>query len=452
MRQFDQSTPTNITVGVAEPQPIERRVRAWNICAAVAIIWLAISPLIQESFQRSFRNGETSVPLDFITEYTAGYVASLKAPDNLLYYVPERRPWSFLELRTDATTPWGKLAQLGVPPVRYPYISPPLDAFLLRPLSVLPWHKAYFVWQLLCVLMMGASVYLALRLVQDGLPPAVMAAAIAVAFLFHPLRTVINAGNIDIAILFIWVLGVYALQRRNEFLSASCFALGTAIKFNPVLAVPLLALQRKWRWLLGYVLVSLSLLALSIGSLGWKNHLVWARQVAPEISRGISNFSNRSLPGFLFALGDARNLHMYPSHLPSWSSLGSVLSAIGYVGFLFWCWRQRKDSKALSFELILLPLIILLFSPYCWTLYYVLAIPILIHMWVRSRAPSANSTNLDLILLTASTMLIGSILPDAAALALGLRFELLLMGGWVAATGALMWVGMSMYKESAEVA
>ena len=55
-------------------------------------------------------------------------------------------------------------------------------------------------------------------------------------------------------------------------------------------------------------------------------------------------------------------------------------------------------------------------------------------------------SKLDLILLTGSTLTLGSALPDYVAGALGPYGQLLVMGAWVAATLALIWVGMRMYE------
>jgi hypothetical protein len=209
-------------------------------------------------------------------------------------------------------------------------------------------------------------------------------------------------------------------------------------------------MRRQWRWLLGYGLASVALLALSVWKVGWQNHIVWARQVAPALSWGLKMFYNRSLPGFVLALADPHNLVTHQPSAAPWRLFNKALSGLAYLGFLFWCWKQRKDSKALPFELIVLPLVVLLLSPTSWTNHYVLAVPALAYMWVRLRTQPASASNLDLLALAGSTMLIGSVLPDSAVLALGLPFELLVMAGWVAATGALLWVGMNMHKGPAE--
>ena len=441
-------------VAVAEPRPA-RRNRAWSLCAAVALLWLALSPAIQDAFHRSFSVAEpTGYPNDFPVYFLASQIAARPAPDNLLYYPPARGSWSVFELTVDAASPYAKFVaalRASGAPARHaiPFITPPFSALLLAPLARLPWQKAYLIWQFACLLMMVASLYLALRLADDRVTPLGLAISPAVVLLFRPFRAMLALGNIDVAILFLWVLGAFASRRRYPTSSALCFALGTAIKFSPIFAVPLLVLRKQWRWVYGYVLISGILLVLSIGILGWHNHVVWATQVSPSISRGLRDFNNRSLPGLILAL---TGLHRPAPAAPMWGLLIRTLSAVGYLGFLFWWWRQRKDSQALTLELILLPLVVLLLSPLTWTNHYVLAVPALLYMWVKSGTQPSLVSNLNLVLLTASTMFIGSVLPDSLVLALRLPVELLLDAGWVAATGALLWVGMNMHKRSNEFA
>jgi hypothetical protein len=117
---------------------------------------------------------------------------------------------------------------------------------------------------------------------------------------------------------------------------------------------------------------------------------------------------------------------------------------------LFWCWKQSKDSKKLPLEMILLPLVVFLVSPVSWTTHYVLGVLPLTYLWVRSRRQAAGPSSIDLIVLTGSTVIMGSILPDYTAIALGTPFLLAVMAGWVASAIALLWVGMSMYQSSAD--
>ena len=293
--------------------------------------------------------------------------------------------------------------------------------------------------------MIAVSVYFAVGVAQ-GRPASILVAALTlvVALNFMPGRRAISLGNIDPVMLLLWVLGVFLLQRRRLAPSAFCFALGTALKLSPVYAVPLFALRRQWRWLAWYLGWSAILLLVSVWKVGWQNHVVWATLVAPALSCGVKSFWSRSLPGLVLAFSKPQTLLVSLPGSHASCLAGKVLSGVGYGAFLFWCWRKSRDSRALVLEATLLPLVVLLVSPISWTQHYVLAVLPLIYLWVRSRDPDARTSRLDLILLACCTLLFGSALPDYGARVLGTVAELLLMGGWVAGTIAVIVVGMRM--------
>jgi hypothetical protein len=427
--------------------------RVWNICAAVVVLGLALTSAVQDCVHRSNVNSPPGVPIDFPHYYMAGKLARTGPPENFLYYPPrDHVARSYTELRIDATTPYGGASDRGGLPngaVTLPFDAPPFSAVVMGALASLGWKTAYFVWQLLGALMMMASVYLALRLFQ-GEPPSVLLVAVcfAVAFLFLPFKRALTFGNIDVLLLLLWVVGVFLLSRGRAIPSALCLALGSAIKLSPVYAVPLFALRRQWRWLFAYGAWSVLLLAASVWGVGWRNHVLWAGQVAPALSGGIKSIGNRSLAGLVYALSDSGRLLTQLPTPQGWSLLMKAVSAIGYSTFLFWCWRKRRDSRCLVLEITLLPLIVLLISPISWSQYWVLAVLPLVFLWVHSRRQSMAASRLDLIILTCGTLIVGATAPEYyIVLALGTAGALLIMGSWVLATLGFLWVGMRMYED-----
>jgi hypothetical protein len=297
---------------------------------------------------------------------------------------------------------------------------------------------------MLSVLMMVASVFFALRLFQVRLPPMVaVAIGFVVAILFHPFRLVLNYGNIDVVMLFLWVLGVFLLSRGRVRSSAFWLAFGTMIKLSPIYAIPLFALRRQWRWLAWYGVWSVALLIVSVWGVGWQNLGLWTRQVAPAMACGIKGWGNFSLAGLVLGFYQPQIRFANLAVPAGWCLVNKTLSGICYGAFLLWCWSKRRDSQGLIVELSLLPLVVLLVSPITWMQYYVLAALPLTFLWVRSRDFSMGGSRLHLILLTCSTLILGPPLPEYRIVrALGVPFAVFL---WVAATTAILWVGMRMY-------
>jgi hypothetical protein len=235
--------------------------------------------------------------------------------------------------------------------------------------------------------------------------------------------------------------------------SALCFALGTVLKISPVVAVPFFALRRQWRWLGAYVAGVAAFTGISIWTLGWQTNKTWLTAIYPSISSGLGNTANRSFAGLVDALAGPRYFDTLvtatewpiPHGLSLFSEVCSL--AIG-LGFIFWCWRKRKDDSGLVDELILLPLVYLLAAPFSWPHHFVLAILPLAYFWAKARA----ATSAELTALYLSTLILGTELPmyiAAYTLAGSRALVIAAVALWPAATCAIIWVGTRMYTRSA---
>jgi hypothetical protein len=117
------------------------------------------------------------------------------------------------------------------------------------------------------------------------------------------------------------------------------------------------------------------------------------------------------------------------------------------LGFIFWCWRKRRDAKGLIDELILLPLVYLLAAPFSWAHHFLLAALPLTYLWAKAR----EATTGELVALYLSTLALGTELPMyVAAYTSGGSPHLIILAIalWPAATCAIIWVGMRMYARS----
>jgi hypothetical protein len=431
-----------------------RSFSTWDLCAAIAIVCLGLGPLIQISLHRAFESDVApKIPMDFPHYYVAGRLARLRLPDNLLYFPPvDHKAESYLDLRFDSSTPYGRPPMAGGLPVgavTLPFDAPPFAALLMAPLTVFGWKAAYAVWQLACALMMLVTAYLSLRLFRRSIPPVLeIAIFLLLALLFEPLQICLRLGNIDVVMVFLWVLGVFLLSRAKIASSAFALALGTFIKLSPIYAVPLFVLRRQWRWLACYTGWCILLSAISVWKLGWHNHVVWVGQVAPALSCGMKSWGNRSLASFVLGFYKASSgFATFPAP-KSWCMVNKALSGILYGSFLLQCLRKRDES--LIYHLILLPLVILLVSPLSWMQYFVLAFPPLLILWQHSRTQRWRESRITLIALTCSTIIIGAPLPEYRVVTtIGMQFAMLPLGIWVFATAALLIAGMQIFSYAA---
>ena len=434
------------------PTPKSQGPRLWYVCVFLTLLGLTLTTNFENSADRAFMTEDDIVPVDFPVFYVAGRIA-LQHGTQALYYPPADRSQGYRLLHSlvDNSTPWAQVARASGFSRTFPYTNPPFSALVMAPLAKMPWQNAYLVWQLLTIIMTAGAIFLTLKLVPSGSLLATFTITLAAVCCFYPFKSNLIYGQVGAVVLFLWVLGVYLLDRRQPVASALCFALGTVIKVAPAVAVPFLALRRQWRWLVAYVVWVVALTGISVWRLGWQNNLTWLTTVFPAISCGVGNTDNRSLPGLIDALYAPGCVISSQCRVPE--GLCFFHRAFGLaigLGFLLWCWKKSKDAHGLIEELILLPLLYLLLAPFSWDHHFLLAVLPLTYIWANSR----KATDAEMVLLSLSTLALATTLPiDLAFDSPWARplFIILAIALWPAATSAIIWVGMRMYGRSREL-
>jgi alpha-1,2-mannosyltransferase len=419
----------------------------------LTILGLALTSNIESSAERAFMEEDDLIPVDFPVFYLGGKVA-LQRGSTPLYYPPADRSqgYTLLYQYADDATPWAQMGrEIGIPQVLQ-FTNPPFSAVLMAPLAMMPWRPAYIIWEIMTIILTAASIFLSLRLLPSGPELETFVLMFAAVCFFFPFRNTIVFGQANATILFVWTLGVYFLKRQRPMSSALCFALGTALKVSPVVAVPLLALRRQWRWLAAYVAGVMAFTGASIWALGWQTNKTWLTAIYPSISSGLGNYVNRSFAGLVDALCGPRYFATLTTTTewpvpPGLSTFEKACSLAIGLGFIFWCWRKRRDAKGLVDELILLPLVYLLAAPFSWPHHFLFALLPLTYLWAKARA----ATTAELVALYLSTLALGTELPMYAAAYTSEGSPYLIIAAialWPVATCAIIWVGMRMYLRS----
>jgi alpha-1,2-mannosyltransferase len=225
------------------------------------------------------------------------------------------------------------------------YLHPPFEAAMLAPLSRLNVERAFLVWSLVNVGLLG-------------LLPLVLMPGISLAdrrpyvgwagFCFLPALTALTLGQDSILLLFI-VSSSYLLMRKEKDVAAGLVLALAAIKFQylVILAVLLLC-SRKWRVCagIGAGCAGLGLISILItGPRGLWQYFQFLGAFEAHAGYGALNPALMvSLRGFLTGIGVA-------SHLPWYVMIGgAILLALGMV------WARMAGSRAnraLSFALCL---------------------------------------------------------------------------------------------------
>jgi Glycosyltransferase family 87 len=217
-----------------------------------------------------------------------------------------------------------------------PYIHPPTEALIFVPLTWLPFREAFVLWDLLNIAMLfGVALLLrsevgALRLIP---PWEFVLGSIA----FFPVFESLLQGQDSILQLLFCVLAWRAIEKKADVLAGCWFALG-AFKFQ--LMIPIVLLFVIWkhrRVLIGFAAISVVLVLISVGLVGWQGLLhypIFVLQIANMPSMG------GVPPDFL------PNLHGlimgWPLHLSGMTEISAVaVSSIGLFIFV-----AKKGGKA----------------------------------------------------------------------------------------------------------
>ena len=366
--------------------------RKWQVFACLTILGLVLTSNIESSAERAFMQEDDLIPVDFPVFYLGGKVA-LQRGATPLYYPPadRSRGYTLLYKYADDATPWAQMARAEGLGQVLQFTNPPFSAVLMAPLALMSWHGAYILWQII-TLLLACGQYLpglATTSFQTEFETFVM--MFAAACFFFPLRNTLVFGQANVTILFLWTSGCVPSQNgKRRWLLACASPWGRYLKVSPVVAVPLLALRRQWRWLAAYVVGVGAFTGASVWALGWQTNKTWLTAIYPSISSGLGNYDNRSFAGLVDALCGPKyfaNLTAatewpVPHGLSMFEKACSL--AIG-LGFIFWCWRKRQDAKGLVDELILLPLVYLLAAPFSWPHHFVFALLPLTYLWAKAR-------------------------------------------------------------------
>jgi hypothetical protein len=147
------------------------------------------------------------------------------------------------------------------------YLHPPFEALFFSPLARLPYPAAYFLWDLMNLMMFAACLHLLKRsaLHFDADSRLLFTLALAV-----PLISTLGEGQDSILLLLLFVSAFINLKKGRDFWAGS--ALGASF-FRFQLAIPFLLVflaLRRWRVVLGALVVSLFLGVVSLFLVGWR--------------------------------------------------------------------------------------------------------------------------------------------------------------------------------------
>jgi hypothetical protein len=337
--------------------------------------------------------------VDFSAYYLAGKVLD-ESPGESIYDLPVFADGRLnLNVEDPPGSRWyADAGRFGVP-FAAPYIYPPFFAVVMKPLSRLPFPTAYLVWSVGTVLAVIAAVLLSLSLAGVRIGGRLALILGVGVFSYYPLWDNLFFGQIGGVILLLFAVGVWLLVRNRALGSALCFAVATMIKLTPVLAVPVLIIHRRWKWLAAYALFMAALLGGAVWQAGWAAHAEFLHKALPSMSCGAPVCTNTSAVAFvqeLFLGGVPRSMHPLET-IPAGACAVSRWAALAiYLLLLGRCWvrrpRLQNDDGLVVRDIVVVAMLGIAVSPISWWHHSVLDLLPFIYLWgtgVRSRALTA---------------------------------------------------------------
>jgi hypothetical protein len=236
------------------------------------------------------------------------------------------------------------------------FLHPPFFAAALVPLSYLKVERAFVVWTLFNLALVGSlpmilaeSVSFVARRPYLGL----------VGMVFFPVLTTLTLGQDSIVLLFVISIGYVLLTRRRDAAAGLVFALA-AIKFQYVLViVGFLLVARKFRVAASFAVGGAILILASLlvtGFAGFAHYVQFVREYDLHDGYGAMHLAQMvNWRGFFAGLG-------WMTHIRTYSTVGSVLLLI--LGIV--CARSARAAESQDLAFSLYVAIALAASPYAY--------------------------------------------------------------------------------------
>lgn len=282
-------------------------------------LYLAGLLIVQLATCLGFRSSIRSGSIDLRTYYTAGYMLRT-GQTSLLYDLPAEK---LLQNQLIAPMP-GALA----------FFAPPFAALPFVPLSLLPYHDAFWLLLVLNLALLLLAAWV-MRPHLDALAARWPPLPFLLFLTFIPAGLTLVMGQLSILMLLFFCASFALLQHSRPTLGGLVLSLAL-IKFQLVLPVALLfLLWRQWRFLLGFLTGSSLLTALAILLVGVRDFQLYLRSViAPSgpldaVSRGTMNIAIDRMPNLYGLLATVTGHHPLSLAL----ALAACLGLIAWAAF-----------------------------------------------------------------------------------------------------------------------
>lgn len=212
---------------------------------------------------------------------------------------------------------------------------PPFAVLPFVPFTVLPFRVAAALWQAVSLGFVALSFWCLWRAVP--LSPVAGLLLVALALMYEPLENSLNLGQINLLILALMSVFLWALVSGRSTVAGVSLGLAIALRVHPALFLLYLASRRAWAPLGWAAASAAACTGIAVVVVGWQETVEYATVVAPKYARAFPGLGNLSLTGWLTTVGAT----VAPSvSMDAWRRVGQVMS-LAVLGAAFWWLRPR---------------------------------------------------------------------------------------------------------------
>ena len=219
------------------------------------------------------------------------------------------------------------------------YEHPPFEALLLAPLGALPYKTAYLIWGLI-----NAAIWLLLPYLLRPYAPAPRddVGYLLLWLLFAPLWVALFEGQSSLLVLLLYSITFIQLRCGREFRAGAVFGLAL-FKFQ--FAIPfvlILLVQRKWRFMKGFLATATTLGTLSLVAVGWRGVVSYI-----NLLMGIAAHPGNASYGSAIGMATVQGfVHPLLGSLLGRSATSLIVVGVSVFLMLWTAWRWRKAGPA----------------------------------------------------------------------------------------------------------
>jgi hypothetical protein len=296
-------------------------------------------------------------------------------------------------------------------------------------------------------ILIGATALVWLRM-WDIRPFSLAAASLPLLLNFRPLADTLAYGQIDLMLLFLLTLALWALRSGRDAAAGALVALGTLFKIYPVVLLAFFVAKRRWGALWGFAAAMAVCNGLALAVMGWEMHRVYLFEVVPNIGGTTSWVENQTISGFLARLTDSpREADIFAN--PIIRLVGTGISGlVALAGCLLALRPSETRSTTFALQYGVFLLLMVLTVPAAWmhyqTLLFVTFGALLLHergRWVALPRAALLAIAFGLIAYGNQWSFYDGTIMGALTIA-GVSYKfygMLLLAGLLAATIAARW-------------